>query len=294
MASPNFDALSIALSKKLGDPVAAAATDGKVWTSALRTLLLNDAHRKWTLKQLSAGNMNALKHYKNREGQALTNNVLPLTTWTGGVAAIISAYNSTDAVYVKRLPDGMVGHARAASNTYYTPSTTNQFWVVEDGSFVLMDGGTTTGDTIVLEYVRPHADLAVGQTSTVISDTTWSATGTAVTAFTGTIASHVGGTFVGLDNGANAFSRKIVAYVSATAFTISAALVADGAGTNGYIIPPASSDTLVPDTYWHEILSLALQEGLEEEATQEGRQVGLAKEQFVNQEIAESTRIANA
>lgn len=217
MASPLFDQLSIDLSKKLGDPVAAAATNGLVWTSALRTLLLNNAHRKWILKQLAAGNMNALGTYKNREGQALSNNAKALSAWTGGVSAILSAYNSTDALIVKRLPDGYVGVARSGANTYYTPSTTNQFWVREAGSFILLDGGATTGDTIVLEYIKDHTDLSAG----------------------------------------------------------------------------GASDTLVPSPYFHEIVALAMQEGLEEEATPDARGIAVAKEQFVNQEITQAGGIVS-
>lgn len=217
MPSPNFDAMSVNLSKKLGDPVSAAANDGKVWTSALRTVLLNNAHRKWMFKELAAGNMNALQTYKSREGQALSNNAKALSGWTGGVMAILSAYNSTDGVIVNRLPDGYVGVARSSSNTYYTPSTTNQFWVVEAGSFILMDGGTTTGDTIVLEYVKPHTDLSAG----------------------------------------------------------------------------GSTDTSVPAHYWHEVVEIAMAEGLEERSKPEDRALAQVKVQFVDKEIAMSPAVAD-
>lgn len=166
MASPNYDAMSVALSKKIGDPVASASTNGSgVWTSAFRDVLLNQAHREWLRRQIVAGNFNALQSYRNREGKALTNNVLALTSWTGTAAFILSAYNSTDTLIVNRLPDGYMGIARAGSNAYYTPSTTNQFYQIEGGSFVLLDGGTTTGDTIVLEYVKAHSDLSAGGAS---------------------------------------------------------------------------------------------------------------------------------
>jgi len=51
----------------------------------------------------------------------------------------------------------------------------------------------------------------------------------------------VGGTMVGLDNSSNPFARTITKYLSSTSFEISSALVASGAGTNGYIIPPTSN-----------------------------------------------------
>jgi len=165
MASPNYDTLSVAVSKMLGDPVAAATTDGKVWTSALRDVLLNTAHRRWMKKQILVGNYNALKGYKNREGKALSNNSLALSSWTGGVAYILSARNSTDGLVVRKLPDGLSAIARSGENTYLTPSTTNQFWVRESANFVLLDGGTTTGDTIELEYIKPHTSLSANGAS---------------------------------------------------------------------------------------------------------------------------------
>ena len=45
MASANFDALHLKLSRKIFDPVAAAATDGSEVTSALRTDYLNRANK---------------------------------------------------------------------------------------------------------------------------------------------------------------------------------------------------------------------------------------------------------
>jgi len=45
MASPNFDNLHLYLSRKMQDPVAAAGTDGGVFTSAERTDYLNRANK---------------------------------------------------------------------------------------------------------------------------------------------------------------------------------------------------------------------------------------------------------
>lgn len=160
MASPNWDQLSIDLSKKIGDAVAAATTSGDTYTSAERDLFLNKAHRRWLLKQVEEQNWNALRGYMNREAKTLSNNVLALSSWTGGVAAILSAFNVTDSLYVRRLPDGYDGVASAGLNIYYTPSTTNQFWKQEGSVFRLLDGGTTTGDSIRLEYIKQHTNLA--------------------------------------------------------------------------------------------------------------------------------------
>lgn len=173
MASANYDALHIRLSRMLGDPVAAAATDGKVWTSARRDILLNNAVRRWMMEELVKGNYNALREFRTREGQALTNNSKALSGWTGGVAWILSAYNSTDGVVVRRLPDGYTAVARTGENSYYTPSTTAQFYQVESGNFILLDGGTTTGDTIVLEYIKVQPDMTNAYASDIMVPSTY-------------------------------------------------------------------------------------------------------------------------
>ena len=168
MASPLYDVLVVRLSKMLGDPVSAATTDGKVWTGALRDVVFNQAQNRWMRKQMEAQNWNALKGYIATEAQSLTNNEKTLASWTGGVFAVLSAYNATDALLVKRLPDGYDGVARAASNTYYSPSTTNQFWKQESLTFRLLDGATTTNDSIRLEYVKNPVTLASNGASEVM------------------------------------------------------------------------------------------------------------------------------
>lgn len=165
MASPLYDAISVDLSKKLSDAVASATSDGDIYTSAMRDLFLNNAIKRWMLKEVGVENWNALRGYKAREGQALSNNSKALSGWTGGVVAVISAYNSTDTLLVNRLPDGYTAVARSGANSYYSPSTTNQFWQIEGASFILLDGGSTTGDTIVLEYIKEHTALSANGSS---------------------------------------------------------------------------------------------------------------------------------
>jgi len=136
----------------------------------------------------------------------------------------------------------------------------SSIWGVWEGDAVRLYSGasftiTTGTDTTELKYYRiPKVGTVSG--GTVVSDTAWSASGTTISAFTGTLASHVGALFAGLDNSANPFVRTITGYVSTTSFTIDSALVAGGAGTNGYIIPlnvltaPTRSTYVdVPDKY---------------------------------------------
>ena len=100
---------------------------------------------------------------------------------------------------------------------------------------------TTLTDTST-SYTSNLASVSLAPNAgTVVSDTAFTAAAKTITAFTGVVASHVGGEFIGLDNGGNAFKRSIVSYVSSTSFTINSALVADGAGTNGFIVPPGGA-----------------------------------------------------
>lgn len=108
---------------------------------------------------------------------------------------------------------------------------------------------TTATDTIEIKYYR-QPKVGTASSAAVVSDVAWTSSSTTITNFTGMTTALVGGTFVGLDSGGNAFARTITQYVSATSFLISSALVADGAGTNGYIIPPgANTYSVTTGTY---------------------------------------------
>lgn len=180
MASPNFDALSVQHSKNINDPVAAAATNGFRWTSAQRTYHLNEAIRR-ILKlyarvarmKMEAGvpasrEMDFLDAYMAVEAQSLSNNTKALSSWTGGVMEILSAYNATDSLPVSRLKDTLYSHVQTGGNGFLTASTTRQYWLRDGSSFRLVDGGTTTGDSISLRYIKPHTDLSAGGASDIL------------------------------------------------------------------------------------------------------------------------------
>lgn len=283
MSAPNWDSLSVQLSRFLGDKVASASTDGSIWSSAQRDNILNMACRDWIrirlnrLMQFEAKNLipladrEALAGYITEDSHALSNNTIALSTYSGGVDHIFTAYNVTQDQVVDPIPDQELRYYNPSAGTFIGSSKSNQYYHFDGSNFRLLDASTTTNDTIKLTYLKRHTALVAGGTaSTVVSDTAWTATGTAITNFTGSALTYVGGTFVGLDNGGNAFSRTVVAYVSATAFTIDSALVADGAGTNGYLIPPGiATDILIASPYWGELLKWATALGLRDEPTQE-------------------------
>lgn len=268
MATPLYDAISVSLSQRIGDPVAAAATDGVKWSSAQRDTFINGACRRWLTRQVrmlasqAVGVEEALQSYVVEETVSLSGGTYALSTLASGVGAIyvMSAYNSTDNAIIKPLPAWMRPVIQSSANTLLS----DQYWLIDGGNIRVVGTDVAGTESIIIKFVKNHPALAAnGSAGTVVSDVAWNATGTAVTNFTGTVATHVGATFAGLDSGGNPFNRIITAYVSATAFTINTALVADGAGTNGYIIPPASGEIIVPSTHWGIILDLATVHALE-------------------------------
>jgi hypothetical protein len=96
---------------------------------------------------------------------------------------------------------------------------------------------TPSTDTVELKYYR-QPKIGTTSSAAVISDVAFTATSTVITNFTGMTTALVGATFVGLDSAA---ARTVTKYISATSFEISSALAAEGAGTNGYLIPPNSN-----------------------------------------------------
>lgn len=165
--------------------MAAAATNGFRWTSAQRTNHLNEALRRLlrlfarvARMKLEAGistgaEMDFLDPYIAVEAQSLTNNVKALSSWTGGVMEILSAYNATDSLPLNRLKDRLYSHVQTGGNSFLTASTTRQYWTRDAGNFRLIDGGTTTGDSISLRYVKPHTDLAAGGASDILVTSTY-------------------------------------------------------------------------------------------------------------------------
>lgn len=145
--------------------------------------------------------------------------------------------------------------------TALTSINASGFFYVNEGDVLRLYKGssatiTTATDTIEIKYYR-QPKVGTASSASVISDVAWTSSSTTITNFTGMTTALVGGTFTGLDSGGNAFARTITQYVSATSFIISSALVADGAGTNGYIIPPSANTYSVttgtyidiPDSY---------------------------------------------
>ena len=285
---PTFDQINVSLSRRVGDAVAAATTDGQTLSALNRSDYINQAIRECLAKYagvlLSAEDQTPgwyqakkdaegfLVNYIQESTGALSGNAISLDSFSPAVDTILSVEDDTTSRPVGRLMEGVksltdnTGIAGWDAGSYSaTPAsnTSNPVWYVQNNSLYVI--GVTATDTVRVRYIQKHTDLAAGgAAATVVSDTSFTCAGTAVTNFTGVLTSHVGGTLVGLNSIGTPFSRQIVAYVSSTAFTISSDNGSSGSATNGYIIPLASS-ILVPSQYHHIILDVATALALEDD-----------------------------
>jgi len=161
MASTNFDALNVQLSRMIEDPVAAATTDGDQYTSGYRDNLLNKACRDLQKRWAAEGNDDALRQYLNTEAQSLSSSTKALSSWTGDVLTIRSVYNSTDEVIPYPVANGLKEEAQTGNNRYLSVTANTslgQKYYVNANAFFLL-GGTATS-SIRLTYVKKHATLA--------------------------------------------------------------------------------------------------------------------------------------
>jgi hypothetical protein len=110
----------------------------------------------------------ALRGYVNEEAQTLSSNAKTLVSWTGDVAWIIEAYDSTTSLPIKRLPEHLRIWIKTGGNSYITSATSNLYWVV-DASTLRVYGSAAT-DSILLTYVKKHTDLSAGGASDIVVD----------------------------------------------------------------------------------------------------------------------------
>lgn len=179
MASPNYDALHVRLSRMIGDPVAAAATNGNSFTSALRDHFLNDGVRRLMnhyVKMRGYDSFSAIMvepaffagGYLADEAQTLASNVKALSSWTGGVFSIVTARNATASpnVVINPLPHRYKDLARTGVNRYLNPATGNQWYIIEGATLRVLGSGAT--DSVNLQYIKPHTDLTNGNATDIL------------------------------------------------------------------------------------------------------------------------------
>ena len=164
MASPLYDGLSVELSKRLDDAVAAASSSGDVWSTTQRDIPLNFACKTLMTKYGAEEDTDFFRSLIESEGQAMTSNEIALSSYTGGVFKILSARNGT--TVVKPLPQDWVDDiASIESMPWYNATTTNQYYYEESGNLVNVGGGAT--DTITLRYVKNWSDLTASNATDI-------------------------------------------------------------------------------------------------------------------------------
>ena len=180
MASPNWDAISVRHAMNISDPAAGAVATGNGlrWTSAQRDSHINAAVRRWMLKHVSAGkkkeeqgldasiNWEALSGYLNEEAQSLVANVKTLASWTGGVAHIIGAYDTTTSVPIKSFTGRNRFFTGTGGNQYLLAGLANLFYVLDAASIRVI--GSAATDSITLRYVKQHTDLSANGASDIV------------------------------------------------------------------------------------------------------------------------------
>lgn len=172
MASPNFDALSVSLSMTLGDGVAAAATDGVMWSSAQRTTFLNNACRRWLLRGLQrlvraqVGAEEMLQNYIIEESATLSSAVTALASLSSnaGTAHIISVYNSTDTAFVKPLPPELRQVVLAGVNAFLS----EQYWLIDGGNLRVVGTNVAGSESVTIKHVKQHVALAAGGSTDIL------------------------------------------------------------------------------------------------------------------------------
>ncbi len=157
---------------------------------------------------------------------------------TGGVRTQVELYSPAYSEYQSALSNN--------ANSIFGAYVGDSLLLFKGSAFTV----TIATDTVEFWYYR-QAKIGSVASNAVVSDVAYTvaADGLTVSAFTGVLTSHVGGTLVGIDNASAPFARTINQYVSSTSFIL-ATTVAAGAATNGYIIPPAANTyTTTTGTY---------------------------------------------
>jgi hypothetical protein len=174
MASANFDALHLRLSRKIDDPVAAAATDGSEVTQALRTDLLNRANRviQNRVLTMAAGDWTQRRDVVMRyiPGLVTTQSI----TWASGSATLASDFS-----YWVECRDSTAGlmtyHPSKAELDGNLNSNIDAAFAILGTSIYGYDNGSAIGNgaTGTLYYVKTDARASNGDTNDITIDGIW-------------------------------------------------------------------------------------------------------------------------
>jgi hypothetical protein len=167
-----FDELNIKLSRMIDDPVSTASTDGQRYSSALRVDWLNHSMRNLHKSNLnfeseeglecSVVNAHTMRNYIKENSYTLSSGETSLSITD--VSGVLSAWNTTTNSPILPLGGDKEAVIRNAGlGSYIKPSTLKQYYMIQDGKFVLVSSGVVNNsDTITLMIVTPYIDLVVG------------------------------------------------------------------------------------------------------------------------------------
>lgn len=166
MASANFDAINVELSRRIGDPVATAGTAGKVLTSAERDAYVNKAMQKLVADVLLGLNGNNEAFI-----EIFPELVVPRTfTTTAGGTYVIAGSSNADffklidgflsTVYIKVLPKHLYNIVKLGINDLYVPSASNLFAFELAGTLYFLPASSFNAQSVTMNFIkRPvHTD----------------------------------------------------------------------------------------------------------------------------------------
>lgn len=170
MASPNYDILSVRLSRMIDDPAATASANGQSISSAQRDRALNAAINKWVRLSCYTKRWAALRAYiRTASGNLTSSKVLSVSSFSPTVYVIKSVYNTTQSKPVEPLPSGT--NRQEVENPLVSGLFSNLYWVWENSDIVVLRGATS--DAVKAEYVKNHTDLSAGGSSDIEIDSAY-------------------------------------------------------------------------------------------------------------------------
>lgn len=173
MSSPNFDNLHLKLSRKIFDPVAAAATDGVKVSSDLRTDYLNRANR------FIENQVILLDKSLGLAAQCLPGLLKTQSfTWTSAGTSLSSDYvqwlssehvsGTTHTKLLFRDPSRKV-----ELDSSYNPFDKNVFTILGGKIYGYLNGSILTSGSGVLYYLASDQRASSGDTSDIAIDEMW-------------------------------------------------------------------------------------------------------------------------
>lgn len=171
MPSPKFDFCSIALSRLLGDPVA-AATSGGVWlTQAMREAVLNEAlqeffRRYWVategdvrlFAQLFPENLRVVDITTTSGGEYTIETGSP--SFTFDLYQVVDGFKST--TYIRFLNETLYSVVKTGINLQLVPSASKPLAFKLGGKLMFFPASEYNAQTVSISYIRKPVNPSTG------------------------------------------------------------------------------------------------------------------------------------